>query len=302
MLNKLTFRHIAMYAALLITSLVWGFSLPAQARGMEQLNDSANGFNAVSSLLGALALLVPIMLMKTQRRAAVSGSGRLWLKGIVCGVVMTAASLLQQWALKDTTAGKTGFLSSLYVVAVPLLGALFHRRSTIGLWAATALSVFGVWLLCRPTGGAAFTWGDLCALACAVFFAIHILLIDRWSELESLPFCAFQLVTTGILSFVAAAVCRDRLTWDGFVQALPLLLYCGVLSIGAGYTVQIYTQKFLHPTASAIILSTESFFALLGGWLFLGERLSRPILLGGAAIFAATIIAQLFGAGKPVRE
>lgn len=292
-------RTLLFGAALLLTSLIWGLSLPAQSKGMDYV--SANHFNALSSLIGAVALLVPILLVKSQRPSgALFGRRGLLLRGVVCGVVMTAASLLQQWGLVYASAGKAGFLSSLYVVAVPLIGSFFHRRTSPGLWAATALSVFGTWLLCRPTGGAGLNPGDCCLLASAACFAIHILLIDRWSELESLPFCALQLLTTGILSFVAALVCRDSLAWSSIVKALPLLLYCGVLSIGAGYTVQIYTQKFLHPTVSAIILSTESFFAVLGGWFFLHERLTKWELIGGAVIFAATILAQLFRSGAKV--
>ena len=296
-------RMIFFAVVLLLTSLVWGLSLPAQSKGNEYV--SANGFNALSSLIGAAALLAPIAVIRSRRRARVESAappaGRgLLLCGVICGVVMTAASLLQQWGLVYASAGKAGFLSSLYVVAVPLLGSIFRRKTSPGLWAATALSVFGTWLLCRPSGGAGLNPGDWCLLASAACFAIHILLIDRWSELESLPFCALQLLTTGILSFGAALVCRDPLTWSGIHKALPLLLYCGVLSIGGGYTVQIYTQKFLHPTVASIILSTESFFAVLGGWFFLHEKLTATELLGGSVIFAATILAQFFRPGKEV--
>ena len=293
-------RMIFFAIVLLLTSFVWGLSLPAQSKGNEYV--AANGFNALSSLIGAAALLVPIAVIRIRRRtrggsAAASAGRGLLLRGVICGVVMTAASLLQQWGLVYASAGKAGFLSSLYVVAVPLLGSIFRRRTSPGLWAATALSVFGTWLLCRPTGGAGLNPGDWCLLASAACFAIHILLIDRWSELESLPFCALQLLTTGILSFAAALICRDPLTWSGISKALPLLLYCGVLSIGGGYTVQIYTQKFLHPTVASIILSTESFFAVLGGWFFLNEKLTSTELIGGGVIFAATILAQFFRSG-----
>ena len=299
-------RMIFFAIVLLLTSLVWGLSLPAQSKGNEYV--SANGFNALSSLIGAAALLVPIAFLKARRKSrgesgAVPAGRRLLFCGAICGVAMTAASLLQQWGLVYASVGKAGFLSSLYVVAVPLFGSLFRRRTSPGLWAAVALSVFGTWLLCRPTGGAGLNPGDWCLLASAAFFAIHILLIDRWSELESLPFCALQLLTTGILSFVAEFFFRalgfsgDPLTWSGIYKALPLLLYCGVLSIGGGYTVQIYTQKFLHPTVAVIILSTESFFAVLGGWFFLNEKLTSTELLGGSVIFAATILAQFFRSG-----
>jgi len=292
-------RTLLFGAALLLTSLIWGLSLPAQSKGMDYV--SPNGFNALSSLLGAAALTVPIALMRRRRSGGSGSAGTgLLLRGAICGVVMTAASLLQQWGLVYASAGKAGFLSSLYVVAVPLFGSIFRRRTSPGLWAATGLSVLGTWLLCRPSGGAGLNPGDWCLLASAACFAIHILLIDRWSELESLPFCALQLLTTGILSFGAALVCRDTLTWRGIADAMPLLLYCGVLSIGAGYTVQIYTQKFLHPTVSAIILSTESFFAVLGGWFFLHERLTAAELVGGSVIFAATILAQFFRSGKEI--
>jgi drug/metabolite transporter (DMT)-like permease len=156
------------------------------------------------------------------------------------------------------------------------------------------LSVAGTYLLCRPTGGASLNAGDICLLLAASFFAIHILLIDRYSYLDSIQFCCVQLFIAGFFSIIAALYCHDPLSISGLIGAALLLLYCGIVSIGMGYTVQIYAQKFLHPAACAIILSCEAFYAVLGGWLFLHEKLTLREFTGGSMIFIAIVLAQIF--------
>ena len=294
---KIKKRSIFLGLALSITALVWGLSLSAQSQGMKYL--SPNYFNAFSSILGGIALL-PIAFFngykyRKNNDLAVPGSlKKLLIGGFICGCAMTCASLLQQWGLVYATAGKAGFLSSLYVAAVPIIGAIFKRKTSFTLWIAMFLSVAGTYLLCRPTGGASLNAGDICLLLAASFFAIHILLIDRYSYLDSIQFCCVQLFIAGFFSIIAALYCYDPLSISGLVGAALLLLYCGIVSIGMGYTVQIYAQKFLHPAACAIILSCEAFYAVLGGWLFLHEKLTLREFTGGSMIFIAIVLAQIF--------
>lgn len=286
-------------AAMIAATLLWGGAFSAQSTGMRFLDPLP--FTAIRSVIGmiALAVLIVILDLVRKRRPSFWGSAdsseakkTLLAGGFWCGIVIAAASTCQQYGLKSTTAGKTGFLTALYIVIVPLLGILFHRRTTPVLWLAVALALAGSWLLCGGIGS--IGRGELYVIICAVIYSVHILVIDRYAarcdcvRLSCLQFFVASILLTAA-SLIAGSPCGGAAVRD----ALPVLLFCGVGSSAVAFTLQMVSQKYLHPVAATLLMSLESVFAVLGGWIFLGEVLTLREFAGCCVIFAAVLLAQI---------
>ena len=279
---------------LLLTAAIWGVAFVAQSVGMDYIGPFT--FNAIRSLIGGLALIPCIWLMNRgkpkEESPSPQGRKNLWIGGACCGVALAVASSLQQMGIQYTSVGNAGFITALYIVIVPLLGIFLKKRIPILVWAAVALAVVGMYLLCM-TDGFSIGKGDLFVMACAVCFSIHILVIDYFSpKVDGVKMSCIQFLLCGVLCAVPMLV-WERPVLSQILAAWMPLLYAGVLSCGVGYTLQIVGQRNLDPTVASLILSLESVISVLAGWAILGQKLTVRELIGCVLVFCAIILAQL---------
>ena len=281
---------------MLLAALIWGTAFVAQRQGAAFID--AFTFNSIRNILGAL-VLIPVALLINRRGtlaqlATRRGRRDMLAGGLVCGVVLAVASLFQQMGLGETSAGKAGFITTLYILIVPLLGLCLGRRPPWVLWLGVALGVAGLFLLCVKEGFA-LSHGDALVLRCAFTFSLHIMLIDYFvRRVDALLLSMAQFVVCGLASLVPLAFGAASLPTLGALAACKWqILYMAVFSTGGAYTLQTVAQKRLDAGVAALIMSLESVFAAFSGWLILNETLTGRELLGCILVFAATIVAQL---------
>lgn len=284
---------------LLLTALIWGSAFVAQSAGMEYVQPFT--YNGIRTILGGLALLPVVLLTRRLRPAAQRPDtaarraiDRASVKaGLICGVFLCIASCFQQYGVSMTTAGKAGFITALYIVIVPLLGVFIKKKIPSVVWGCVAIAVAGFYLLCVKEGFFVST-GDLLVLCCAFFFSLHIMAIDHFTAgpVDGLLMSCVQFLTSGGITLVLMLL-FDKPVWANIWAARWTILYAGVLSCGVGYTLQILGQKDTDPTVATLIMSLESVFAALSGWLILQERLSVRELIGCVLVFVAVILAQI---------
>ena len=280
---------------LLLTAFIWGMAFTAQSAGMDYIGPFT--MNCARSILGGLALLPLIAWNQArQRKKAEAGTDTNWratvIGGICCGVILAVASALQQIGIIYTTVGKAGFITTLYIVMVPLVGVFWRKKIAGRVWFSVALAAVGMYLLCMNES---FTVnpGDMYVFFCAVAFTGHILVIDHFSpKADGVAMSCIQFFTCAVLSGIAMLVAETP-TWENIFAAAVPILYAGIMSSGVGYTLQIIGQKYTEPTVASLIMSLESVFAVLGGWMILGEKLSGRELLGCAVVFVGIILVQL---------
>ena len=269
---------------LLLTALIWGSAFVAQRTGMEAMGPLL--FTAARFALGALVLL-PLVLLREglPDRATLRA-------GAVLGAVLFAGAALQQAGLVETTAGKAGFITGLYVVMVPLLGLALGQRAGVAIWVGAGLAVAGLWLV-SVTGPLRLAPGDGTVLAGALFWALHVVLVGRFAaRLPPLALALVQFVACAVLA-LAAAVALEPVAPHQLVDGGWALLYAGVLSVGLGFTFQVVAQRDALASHAAILLSLEAVFAALAGWLFLDEVLTARQLYGCGLMLAGMLLAQL---------
>jgi drug/metabolite transporter (DMT)-like permease len=284
---------------LLLTALIWGFAFVAQRTGMQSIGPFA--YTAARFALGALCMLPLLILHKRRSSPAAQRSltpqkslGPLAKLGwaALVGFILFMGANLQQVGLVYTTAANAGFITSLYVILVPLMGLCLGRPSGWRTWIGAILAVIGLFILSVGTG---FTMapGDLLQLAGAFFWAGHILLINRLvTRMEALEIAVGQFLVCSLLSLLVALV-REPAAFAGLKQAALPILYGGLLSIGVAYTLQIIAQKTAQPAHASIILSMEALFAGIGGVLILHEPLTLRLALGGLLMLVGMIVSQL---------
>ncbi|MCM1541367.1 MAG: DMT family transporter [Blautia sp.] len=217
--------------------------------------------------------------------------------GTVCGVILFAAMNFQQGGIAAypegaAASGRSGFLTATYVVMVAVCARFQGKKIHKNVYAAAAVCIVGMYLLCMAGGVGEVYFGDVLGLACAVFFTAHIMAVDHFSYCESIRLCCMQFLVGGLLSMVTA-ILLEQPDIHMLAAAAGPILYAGILSSGIAYTLQMEGQKYAEPSVAAVIMSLESVFAVLGGWIVLDERLSARELAGCALVFAAVILAQL---------
>lgn len=284
---------------LVLTALIWGSAFVAQSVGMDYIGPFT--FNSLRCLLGGLVLLPVIWFMGRKKASSDTQNNvkeeqknkkTLVIGGICCGIALAAASSLQQIGLVYTSAGKAGFITALYILIVPLLGLFLGKKVGIKTWAGVGLAVIGMYFLCIKEGFF-ISYGDFLVVICAFIFSLHILIIDYFSpKVDAVKLSCIQFWISGVLCAVPMLL-FERPTLAAVAAAYAPLLYAGVLSCGVAYTLQIIAQKNTDPTVASLILSLESVFAALTGWIVIHETLSPKELFGCLLVFAAIILAQL---------
>ena len=289
--------HLRGNLMLLAASFFWGTTFVAQILGMEGLGPytyAAARFALGVLFIGALWLLYRDKRAE-QRRAGTFRSG--FRAGIPVGLAMFVGVTLQQVALLYTTAGKTAFITTVYIVLVPLAAVLLGQRVRAGQWGGAVLAFAGVYFL-SAHGETTINTGDLLVLICSFFWMAQILLIDRYARaVDAIELCFMQMIICTIGSAVLAAI-YESFSWSDIWGAAVPILYAGLFSCGVAYTCQILGQAYVEPTQAAILMSTEAIFAAVAGWIILGETMSGVQLLGCALLLGGALMAQVRGAGK----
>jgi len=293
---------------LLLAALIWGLAFVAQAGGAGVGNFT---FNCLRTLIGG-AVLVPVILVldrlgKTKRRPVGKKERRtLLLGGLLCGTALCVAMNMQQVGINlGASTGKAGFLTACYILIVPVLGIFFRRRCGWNVWVGVVIAMVGLYFLCVKKGDFSFAVADLWLVACAFAFSVQIMLIDYFSpRTDPVRLSCLQFLVCGILSgivmifaevgFSAESFGAWRGTLEGF-EVWKSILFLGFFSTGVAYTLQVVAQPGLNPTVASMIMSLESAFALLFGWLLLGQRMSGREMIGCGLVFSAVIIARLPG-------
>ena len=292
---------------LLLTATIWGIAFVAQSEGGDAVG--AFTFNSTRSLIGSLVLIPVIFLLNkinpkdNEDESGVSSenssSGNIFsrnrtliLGGISCGICFFLASNFQQLGIQYTSVGKAGFITACYIVIVPILGLFMKKKCSPFIWAAVAMALVGLYLLCI-TDGFSIGKGDILVLICAVLFSLHILIIDYFSpKVDGVKMSCIQFFICGVLSAIPALI-FEHPQLSAFHGAWGAILYAGVMSCGVAYTLQIVGQKNMDPTVASLILSLESCISVLAGWIILGQKLSMREIIGCVVMFKAIVLAQL---------
>ena len=278
---------------LFITAFIWGTAFVAQSVGAEHLN--AFAFTCIRNYIGALTLL-PVLLLQifTKKTNVKSIFNRdLFLGGAICGTALCIASNFQQMGLEQSTVGKSACITTLYIVLVPLLGLFFKKRVSFAVWTSVVLAVIGLYLLCMKDESFVLTIGDIYLLLSAFFFTIQITAVDYYvPKVNGVALSMMQFFVTATISGVGMLFTQIP-TWKNITDAAFPLFYAGAISCGIAYTLQIVAQKHLSATVASLIMSLESVFAALAGWVILKEILSTKELIGCGLVFVAVILSQI---------
>lgn len=282
--------------SLLFATVIWGSAFIAQSVGMDHIGPMT--FQAARCGLGALFLVPVIYIFDSDKKAYIKkwSNMKLWKTGVLCGTALFIAAGLQQVGLVYTTAGKAGFITAMYIILVPILGLLIKKKPPVTAWISVLIAAVGLYLL-SCTGTSGINIGDILMLGSALGFAFQITLIDTLaSELDGLRLNCIQALICSLLSALVMFF-SETPTLSGIISCALPISYAGILSMGVAYSLQIIGQKYLEPTPAALIMSLESVFAVLFGWLLLHERLSAAEFCGCALVFCAVLLSQL-----PVKE
>ena len=284
-------KQLSGVIALLGATVIWGSAFIAQSVGMDKIGPFT--FQAVRCFLAVVFLFPASALFSKGKPFWKSWADpALWRSGVICGLALFAASSLQQIGLVYTDAGKAGFLTAMYIVFVPFLGLFVGQKPGQNALLSLIPAIVGLYLLsCTSVSG--INKGDVLLLLCAVAFSVQILLIDRHcAGLDGLKLNCIQALVVTVLS-VPWALLTETVDASRIASCWLPLGYAGVLSMGVAYTLQIVGQKRVAPSAAALLMSLESVFAALFGWLLLHETMTRAEVLGCVLVFAAVVISQL---------
>ena len=281
---------------LLLTAFIWGVAFVAQSVGMDYIGPFT--FNCVRSIIGGLVLIPLIWFLRkkdrTERSEKEIKSYNKYplLGGICCGFFLAVASSFQQFGIMHTTVGKAGFITALYIVIVPILGIFTKKKVSLMVWISCIIAVIGFYLL-SISGQVQINKGDILVLICAVLFSFHILVIDYFSPKgDCVAISCIQFFTSGIICGICMLLFENPQIGKILEAYIPIL-YAGVMSCGVAYTLQIVGQKNMEPTVASLILSLESVFSALAGWVILGQKLSTKELMGCILVFIAVLLAQM---------
>ncbi len=282
---------------LLLAAAIWGFAFVAQRVGMDYVGPFT--YNGVRFSLGILVLL-PFFYVRLRKREKLiyvndpAGLRKILAGSLITGLLLFTGVALQQLGLQQTTAGKAGFLTEMYVVFVPVVGLFFGQKSNWFIWAGMILSITGLYFL-SITSGFSLSHGDTLVLMCSFVFTFHVLIIGWLSpQMDSILLALIQFSITALLNMLVAFAI-ETVTLGKILEAWLPIAYGGILSVGLAYTLQIIAQKTAHPAYVSIILGLEAVFAVIGGMLLLGETMSHRMIAGCLLMLAGTALVQRNG-------
>lgn len=288
--------------ALLTAALVWGFAFVQQEQAAKYVGSFT--VNALRSIVAVVALFPLIVFTSIKSKRPILEKTKedrklLFKAGTMCGVLLCISANLQQFGISlypesAATSARSGFITALYVVLVPICGLLFKRKVSPVVFVSVIVATLGLYLLCGSKGMSGIYLGDVVVLCCALCFSFQILCVDYFIDrVDGIKLSAIQFLVCGILSLVLMFI-FERPSIENILLSAKFILYLGVVSSGVGYTLQIIGQKYSdNPTVASIIMSLESVFAAIGGWLFMHKSLSFVEILGCIIMFSAIILAQL---------
>ncbi len=278
---------------LFLAAFIWGVAFVAQSVGMDYMGPLS--FNGARFLMGSGVLLPLVIYRRRQnRRAGIPPADtKVTIKGgICCGLALCGAALLQQYGIMYTTVGKAGFITTLYIIMVPIFGIFLKKRVPGKVWVGAVIAAAGMYLLCMSEKFA-LSKGDGLVFICAIVFSVHILVIDYFSpKADGVEISCIQFLTAGVIAGIGALIFENP-QLSQFIAGIIPLAYAGILSSGVAYTLQVVGQKNVEPTVASLILSLESVVSMLAGWVLLHQTLAGRELFGCVLVFAAVILVQL---------
>ena len=284
---------------LLLTAFIWGTSFVAQSVGMEKIE--AFTFNGIRTLMGAAALIPFIVIQRIKEKKSCASpppfvTKKLLLHGAIIGICLCVASNFQQQAFNFSSSGKIAFITAFYMLFVPVFGLFIGKKINIPMVAGVLVGAVGLYLLCIPANGIGeINKGDILSFICSIFFAIHILVVEKLADgYDSIKISFIQFAVSGAISCIIMTFTETPCLTDINNAILPLL-YSGVMSCGAAFTLQIIGQKYTDATLAGILMCMESVFGVITGAIVLHERMSGRETIGCIIMFAAIIITQLLG-------
>ena len=299
---------------LLLTAIIWGTSFVAQSAGMEYIGPFT--FSVTRYILGGTILIPVIFFMnnlskKSRLKDGISEDDirredkevfkRSVRYGIVCGIILCAASNFQQMAMLHASAGKAGFITAFYIILVPIVGIFLKKKTSPIIWFCVLLALVGLYFLCIGRGGEyVFEISDVQLLMCALIFSFHIIFVDyaNTKKVNGVIISSMQFYTAALISaffvYPMDGVVYDMMpAMDLIIKAAPSILYSGIMSCGVAYTLQIIGQKDVNPTVASLIMSLESVVSAISGFLILGQKMSVDEIIGCVIMFVAIILAEL---------
>lgn len=280
---------------LLLATILWGCAFVAQSVGMDHVGPYT--FQAVRCFIAVIGLMPVIAIadrFKKDKKTFFSRwcDPKLWKAGLLCGIPLFLACNLQQFGLLDTDAGKSGFLTAMYIVIVPVIGFFLKRKTSIMVPISVGLAVVGLYFL-SCVGVTQVSTSDLLLLGCAFMFAVQIIFVDRFAgSVDPIRLNTIQAGVCAVLSAIIMAF-TETPTWQSIGDCWLPLCYTGFLSMGIGYALQIIGQRDMEPTAASLIMSLESVVAVVAGALILQETMTGYEALGCGLVFVAVILSQI---------
>ena len=277
---------------LALAAFIWGIAFVAQSVSMDHIGPWT--FTCIRNFIAAatLYILMPVLNKFTRSEGKEVDKKQMWIGGICCGIALAVASMFQQTGIIYTTVGKAGFLTALYTVIFTILSLFLGKKSKWNVYVSVGISIVGMYFLCMNED---FTiaYGDVLVLICALMFAFHIMIVDHFvKEIDGIKLSCIQFLTAGLFCMIPMFI-LEKPDLTSILEAAVPILYAGVLSSGAGYTLQIVGQKGADPSIAGMILSLESVFAALAGTILLHEVLSLRELFGCILVFGSIIFSQI---------
>ena len=296
-MKKSSEKKILGFFLLFLTALIWGVAFVAQSVGMDHIGPYT--FNTGRLLLGTVVTM-PWAIMELKKQKNVEEEKEVYIRkrnssvigAAFCAVVFFLAVNLQQFALIGSSVANVSFITTLYILIIPIIGMFLGKKHGLSIWIAIAIAVVGMYLLCIKEG-LVLEMGDILAFICAVMFALQILIVDHYvPKSYVIVLSCTQNLFAGLISFVFMLI-FEGVNLEGIKTAWLPLAYTGILSTGLAYTTQMLGQKYLKPTVASLIMSLESVIAAIAAWLIIGQALSLREMLGCALVFVGVIIAQI---------
>lgn len=288
---------------LCLAALLWGFAFVVQNRAADKIPPFT--FNSMRSFIGAAFLFcfMAVMSIKNKDFAIVPkkmDKKLLFIGSTVCGVMLAISTNFQQFGIAAypegvPTEARSGFLTAMYVIIVPLLSLFSKKKVPIIVWCSVLVAIGGFYMLCLFEGVSGFYLADILVLACTLAFSLHIIVIDKYCDkIGGVRLSAFQFVVCGIVSGILAIIFEKNSIYIAkIISVIPEILYMGIVSSGIAYTLQTVGQRYAEPAVASLTMSLESVFAALGGWIITGNSLKGNEIIGCLLVFAAIVIAQI---------